>query len=58
LIRDDWEIGRQSAVVVNQQDVFEVFCSIATNELGNDFTADRTPDVVNAITSADFFGVI
>jgi hypothetical protein len=57
-IADYGEVGWQSAVVVDEQDVGVAFGGVAADVLGDDLAADRTPDVVDAVGSADFFGVV
>jgi hypothetical protein len=57
-IADDREVGRQGAVVVDQQDVFKALGSVATGELSNDFGSDRHPEVANSIRLADLFSVV
>jgi len=57
-IADDGEIRRQGAVVVDKQDVGVSFGSVAADVLGDDFAADGTPHVVDAVGLTDFFGVV
>jgi hypothetical protein len=57
-IADDGEVRWQGAVVVDEQDVGVSFGGIAADVLGDDLAADGTPDVVDAVWLADFFGVV
>lgn len=57
-IADDGEVGGESAVVVDEKDVFEVFSGVAADELSDDFAADGRPDVIDAVGAADGFGIV
>ena len=57
-LRHNREISRQCAVIIDHKHVFEILSSIASDELRHDFRADGRPDEVDAVRTADFFGVV
>jgi hypothetical protein len=57
-IADDGEVWWQSTVVVDEQDICVTLGGVAADVLGDDLAADGTPDVVDAVWLADFFGIV
>jgi hypothetical protein len=57
-ITHDREIPRKCAVVVDEEDVGELFRCVAADVLSDDLTSDGTPDVIDAVLPADFFCVV
>jgi hypothetical protein len=52
------EVAWKCAVVVDEEDVGELFGRVAAYVLSNDFASDWTPDVVHAVLPTDFFCVV
>jgi hypothetical protein len=57
-IGHDREVLWQRAVIVNEKDVLEGLCCIASNELGHNLRTNRAPQVVDTVGLADLFGVV
>ena len=57
-IGHDGEVGREQAVVVDEDDVREAFGDAGADELRDHLAADRAPGVVDAVGGADGFGVV
>ena len=55
---DDREVLGKSAVIVNEQDILECLCSVASDELCDDFGSDRRPDMVYTVWAAHLFRVV
>lgn len=57
-VAHDRKICRQRAVVVDEEDIGEAFRGVAPDVLSYDFATDRAPNVVDAVLTTDFFGVV
>jgi hypothetical protein len=57
-VGDDGKVGREQAVIVDEDDVGEALADAGANELSNQFAADRAPGVVDAVGGADGFGIV
>jgi hypothetical protein len=57
-IGNDREVLGQCTVVVDEKDILEGLCCIATNKLSHDLRADGAPQVVDAVRLAYLFGVV
>jgi hypothetical protein len=57
-VGNDREVLGQCTVVVDEKDVLEGLCCIATNKLSHNLRANGAPQVVDAVRLAHLFGVV
>jgi hypothetical protein len=58
LIAHNWEVGRECAIIVDQENISKAFGRVATDILRDNLAAHRTPNVVDTVLTTDLFRII